>query len=66
MKPSVGRIVHYQDHADTRPAIVVTVGVEEQLDLTVFRPGGEMVGLYDVKHDERAKKPGTWRWPERV
>ena len=62
-KPSVGRIVHVDDHGDTRPAIVVGVRSDGSLDLTVFRPYGETMALAGAKQGE---SNGQWRWPERV
>jgi len=62
-RPSVGRIVHFDDHGETRPALVVGVRASGSLDLTVFRPFGESFGPTDV---EQGTSNGTWRWPPRV
>ena len=71
-KPSVGRIVHYVSlgskdgkfESECRAAIVTSVGVNNQVSLTVFNPNGMYLNECS-EHSEEAKG-GTWHWPEKV
>lgn len=73
-RATVGRIVHYvldaEEFANSgthRPAIVVDrLGDSENVCLQVFLDCQS--GIHhkaSVEHDEAAKRPGTWHWPER-
>lgn len=62
-KPSVGRIVHVNDHGETRPGIIVGVRPDDTIDLTVFRPYGETMALAGAS---QGTANAQWRWPERV
>jgi hypothetical protein len=76
VRPSPGRIVHYvpDEHAtvllDRCHAAIVTgasLTDPESILLTVFPPGAFVLALHrPCPHDEEAKAPGTWHWPERV
>lgn len=69
-KPAIGRVVHFVRDADRshKPAIIITVWEEEEVNLVVFdefgRPSGNYVAV-KAKLDESGKKVGTWHWPER-
>lgn len=73
IKPSIGRIVHYQRYGspggehlpEPSPAVIVKVLDEktERCQLFVMNPNG----LYfnDTPYSEEPK-PGHWSWPPRV
>lgn len=71
MKPSVGRIVHYQAYgtpggeypSKERAAIIAEVYSDEEVMLTIFNPTG--LHWNKAKYSEDPK-PGTWRWPAKV
>lgn len=73
MKPSVGRIVHYQAYGTPngefesvpRAAIITDVHNEEkgEVSVCVFNPQG--VFFNRVPYSEEPK-PGHWNWPPRV
>lgn len=72
MKPSVGRIVHYQSYGtpngeykpEHRAAIITAVHSEEdmQVDICVFNP----TGLFFNQRVNFGEREGQWHWPERV
>ncbi|SHT53485.1 Uncharacterised protein [Mycobacteroides abscessus subsp. abscessus] len=65
MKPSIGRIVHYQHNgAEPLPAIVVAVD-GDRVDLTWFGPFGLTSFRRGVEYSE-APKVNYWSWPPRV
>jgi hypothetical protein len=68
MKPSVGRIVHYQaGDSVCRAAIVTSVDESGTADLFVMS-GAPIHGTTHrqaVREDE-AHAPDSWHWPERV
>lgn len=75
MKPTIGRIVHYQHPMEigsmTLPAIIVNVWSDVCVNLQVFTDGrnshpGAISGVEwvtSVTMDEFAKQPRTWHWP---
>lgn len=74
MKPSVGRVVHYVAYGTPkgefpanvcRAAVVSQVGEGENCGVVVLNPTGLFFNI-DIPHDEGAKAPGSWHWPERV
>jgi hypothetical protein len=71
MKPTIGRIVCYQD-PDTNsvmPGIINSIESDGSLNITVFYKSGETSGRFSVKKmvaGPRDAEPGTWWWPERV
>lgn len=76
MKPSIGRIVHYQSYGTPggeypsvcRAAVVTAVHDEPDMggvSLAVLNPEGMFFNGM-VAHDEHEKRGGTWHWPERV
>ena len=77
-KPSVGRVVHYVAYGTPggefpagicRAAVVTEVPTDgrsaELASVCVLNPTGFFFNRY-LPHDEDAKLPGTWHWPERV
>jgi hypothetical protein len=75
MRPSVGRIVHYQSYgtpggeyaSECRAAIVTGISAVQPdiVHLAVLNPTGLFFDQL-VEHDETTKPGGTWHWPERV
>jgi hypothetical protein len=71
MKPTLGRIVHYQD-PDTNPimaAIVNSIEADGALNLTVFYKSGETSARFCVMKmvaGPKEAEPDTWWWPERL
>jgi hypothetical protein len=73
VRPSPGRIVHYvpDEHAVVLPdrcqAAIVTAAGDPggEVVLAVFAPGVTR-HVFGSAHDEEAKAPGTWHWPERT
>jgi hypothetical protein len=77
-KPSVGRIVHYVgDDYDgemmtgkTRPAIIVHVNGDTNVNLQVFTDGSNDGASNTISKKSRvfseSPKPGHWSWPPRV
>lgn len=67
MKPSIGRIVHYNSRQGPAAAIVINVHKDETtVDLQVFdRDGGSRV-VHVVEMNEDQDALGTWQWPPRV
>ena len=74
MKPSVGRIVHYQAYGTPggefksvpRAAVIAAVHDDEACDVVVLNPGGLFFnnGCKHAPGDEPT--PGCWNWPPRV
>jgi hypothetical protein len=72
MKPSIGRIVHYQSYGtpngeylpEPRAAVITSVGVVGQVGLCVLNPTGIFFNDSVAYSDE--PKPGHWSWPPRV
>lgn len=71
MKPSVGRIVHYQSYGtpggeflpEPRAAIIAEVLEDDVCQVVVFNPTG--IFFNRVPFSEQPK-PGHWNWPPRV
>lgn len=72
MKPTIGRIVHYQAHGSPNgqhkslPRAAVVAGLtdnEDVVDLVVLNPNGLFFNNACKRDDAAA--PGTWRWPPR-
>lgn len=72
MKPTIGRIVHYQSYGtpggeylpEPRAAIVTEVDGDGVVGLAVLNPTG-MFFNRGVPYSE-TPKPGHWSWPPRV
>ena len=70
MKPSVGRIVHYQSYgtpngefkSQPRAAVITEVVDDSTVHLCVLNPTGQFFNL-NVKQGDG---PGQWNWPPRV
>jgi hypothetical protein len=62
MKPTIGRIVHYQTaDGDTLPAMIVRVHSDTCVNLKVFQDSTE-----SSRHETSVIKgtsPRTWAWP---
>lgn len=71
MKPSIGRIVHFNFDDQVVPAIITSVHEDDTVDLTAFFIRG-IVHFSDIEEDEfladggSAGNNGTWFWPPRV
>lgn len=71
MKPTVGRIVHYQAYGTPggefpsvpRAAIIAAVESDEVCDIVVFNPSGLFFNQKCRYSEEQ--KPGCWSWPPR-
>jgi hypothetical protein len=72
MKPTVGRIVHYQAYGTPggefksvpRAAVVAAVLEDEECDVVVLNPGGLFFNR--SKHAPNdIPTPGCWNWPPR-
>lgn len=69
MKPTIGRIVHYQSYgtpggeytAEPRAAVVTEVHADNLVGLCVLNPTGQ-VFRRSVPFSEEPK-PGHWNWP---
>lgn len=62
MKPSIGRIVHYNDAGTIRAAIITEVWSDDCVNLEVF-------GVYEDRIKTSVvlgEGPCQWRWPPRV
>ncbi len=71
MKPTIGRIVHYHDSSTqhVHAAIVTAVHDNGTVDLTIFRPRGEMADAREGSAgglDGTASASGCWTWPPRA
>lgn len=70
MKPTVGRIVHYQSYgtpggeyqSEARAAIITAVRSDEAVDLCILNP----TGMFFNQNVLQGDKPGHWQWPQRV
>ena len=68
MKPSIGRIVHYQptgNEPETVAAIITAVRDSGAVNLAAFLPSAEYFKVVDVPYSETPKS-GCWSWPPRV
>ena len=69
MKPTIGRIVHYQSHgtpggeyaAEPRAAIVTEVREDNWVGLCVLNPTGQF--FHRAVPFSKEPKPGHWNWP---
>lgn len=68
LKPTVGRIVHFNTDGGPLPAIVTDQNEKfASIHLVVFGFLGEpSVIVRDVMEDGDEYEPGTWSWPPRV
>jgi hypothetical protein len=73
MKPTIGRIVHYQAFgtpggefkSQPRAAIVAEVHSAEEISVCVLNPSG--IFFNRVKHAPNDEPtPGCWNWPPRT
>lgn len=72
MKPTVGRIVHYQSFGTpggeysslARAAIVTEVHSDTKVGLCILNPTGQFF-TREVEYSD-PPKPGCWSWPPRV
>lgn len=73
MKPSVGRIVHYQAYGSAggkypsvcRAAVITEVHDDTTVSLAVLNPTGAFFDQ-ECRLDGTDKRGGTFHWPERV
>lgn len=63
MKPTVGRIVHYQNGNIFAPAIVTRVWSDTCVNLTAFPDGDPPFCAGGVTNDETDSR--RWAWPPR-
>lgn len=68
MRPTIGRIVHYNDHGVIVAGIITRVWARDArgeggVNLTLFPDGGGLEVRADVAEGDT---PGTWAWPPRV
>jgi hypothetical protein len=71
MKPSIGRIVHYQAHGSAdgkypavpRAAMITAVHTDECVDLCVFNPTGLFFNTSCMLDKSETPKGGTWHPP---
>jgi hypothetical protein len=63
MKPTVGKIVHYQNFSPNKcfAALIICV-MPNSVDLQVFESGHGTWQVFEVKEGNQA---GDWHWPER-
>lgn len=76
MKPSIGRIVHFQSNEGTLAAIITAVHPDNHVNLTVFAPnrvpGWITLGQKGTPEETPlipyAEEPtlGHWNWPPRA
>lgn len=77
MKPSIGRIVHFQQRNlgldvgdDNRvfpvAAIITHVHTDTLVNLTLFPGAGGTEAKTSVRFEEGPGEPNTWTWPPRV
>lgn len=74
MKPSVGRIVHFQSpdaeamgySSQPVPGIITSVLNDDIVSLTVFRPGMDPLSQQNVTFSENESGGIRWFWPPRV
>ncbi|MFR9767070.1 hypothetical protein [Nocardia sp. SC052] len=66
--PSVGRVVHFQDHEYAPPSAAIVAHVNEDgstLNLTVCDMLGGTRGILNIPFAEEPTV-GHWNWPPRV
>jgi hypothetical protein len=65
VKPSVGRIVHYNSGSTCWAAIVTQIidADEGRVHLTIFPPN---INPFPQRAVELGTEGSTWHWPERV
>ncbi|MGG6309796.1 hypothetical protein [Paenibacillus macerans] len=69
MKPTVGRIVHYQSYgtpngeykSEPRAAIITEVVDDETVHLCVLNP----TGMFFNQNVKQGNNSGQWNWPPR-
>lgn len=74
MKPSVGRIVHFDSPDDNQrghtpdpvPAIITRVIDDWTVDLLIYRNLDTPLGLAEVRFSELPTDGMRWFWPPRV
>lgn len=67
MKPTIGRIVHYNDHGTTLPAIITAVHANGLVNLKIFEDGHSTQSWkQSVPQANSTAEHGAWRWPEKV
>ena len=72
MKPTIGRIVHYQSYGtpggeflpEPRAAVVTEVAPDDSIGVCVLNPQGLFFNR-GIKFAE-VPTPGCWNWPPRV
>ena len=65
MTPTIGRIIHYNDYNNIRPAIIVVID-GQFVDLVVFTDSES--GIFFVRNvpEGTAGQHRTWFWPPKV
>lgn len=63
MKPSIGRIVHYNSAVGPAAALVIDVDGAGDVTLQVFYPDGYIVLAHRI---EQGTELGQWDWPPRT
>ncbi len=66
MKPSVGRIVHFDQDGQKLAAIITHVWSDTCVNLAVFDGSGNASGKTSVLAADAGGTSGCWMWPERV
>lgn len=70
MRPSVGRVVHYQSYgtpngefkSEPRAAVITEVVDDQTVHLCVLNP----TGMFFNQNVQQGDGPGQWNWPPRV
>lgn len=62
-KPSVGRIVHFNNNGTKEAALIVFVHNDELVNLVTWNAGGTQTTRTSMR---LGGEPGQWSWPERV
>lgn len=63
MKPSIGRIVHFQFDGLAHAALVIGINEDETVDLQVFYRDGETEHVTNIPQGDVSE---TWNWPPRA
>ncbi|SMF88080.1 hypothetical protein SAMN05661091_4103 [Paenibacillus uliginis N3/975] len=63
MKPSIGRIVHFNDEVGKTLAAVIVAVVDNVVNLSVWNEFGHQFNVLNVR---QGNEPGQWNWPPRV